>query len=311
MIIGVRDFKSCDEPEAKLYVNDLPGLSLKGAANITPEQFQSGAEFLRNCNIMAARHVFNDFSKEIQQYFDFRNIVESRDLKVFSSTYNAMSDTERGLFIRRWRSEAARLYVEHVYIKVKQSGTATIKVIDGCETTEYTAELVADCINEVRLDYKAEEESIKIVFNQNLFETLECSYSKSGASCNTCAGGSNKNIYVTGWDGAAESSRCYGMGVKVHVQCYEENILCSLIPKMYFLMWYRAGIEVLRERLASNRINHITIFGEEKAQALMKEYQEEYKTNYNILVKGAYQFLKSTKGECIQCNNIRYVQSTP
>lgn len=309
VIIGIRDYKACATPESRLYINDLPGMSLKNAAAITPDQWASGTEFLRQSTIMAARHVFDEFASELQPYFNFKNIVESRDLKVFSTRTNAASATERGIVVKRWRSEAARLYVEHVYVKVSQDGTVTIKIIDGQNETETEFDVVAGT-NILRLDYKAEEESIRIVFDQTAFETYDLSYTKGGG-CSTCGSGSNRNIYVSGWDGSQETSNTYGMGVKVHVQCYEENILCSLLPKMYFLMWYKSGIMILNEHMASSRINHVTVFGKEQAEKLLERYEAEYKEKYKILVKSAYEFLRTTKGECITCNNIRYVQSLP
>lgn len=312
IIIGIKDYKVCENPESNLFLNrDLPGMSLKMAANITnTEAFETGAEFLRNCTILAARHVFDEFAQELQPYFSFANIVESRDLNVFSTTQNAASSSERGIIIKRWRSEAARLFVEAVYISVLDAGEATINITDGSVTTSQTVDLVVG-INEIRLDYKAEQEQIKITFDQTSFRTYDGSFNKGNSSCRSCNGSNAKNIYVNGWDGSAESSNTYGFGVKVHVQCYEENILCSLLPKMYFLMLYKSGILALKERINTDRINHLATFGVERAKELLKEYEAEYKSKYSILVKSAYEFLRTTKGECVKCNNIRYVQVTP
>jgi hypothetical protein len=141
VIIGVRDYKACSDPESRLYINDLPGLSLKAAANIAPEQFETGADFLNQSAIMAVRHVFDEFSLIISRYFDFRNIVETRDVSSFKTAKNSASATERGIVVKRWRSEAARLFIEKLYIKAAQAGNVTIKVVDGCVTTNYTATL--------------------------------------------------------------------------------------------------------------------------------------------------------------------------
>lgn len=309
IIIGVKDYVTCENPESRMYINDLPGMSLKAASQIVPEQYENTAAFLRRCTTMAVQHVFDEFAAELNGYFNFANIIETREVKVYNTALNAVSDTERGIIVKRWRSEAARLFVENVYIKVAQAGNVTIKIIDGLTTTEYTATLVAG-ENTVRVDHKAESEQIKIVFNQSEFQTYDCTFNKS-AGCNTCSGGKGKGIFITGWDGSGEVSNCYGVGVRVHAQCYEENILCSLLPKMYFLILYKSGILVLKERISTDRINHVAVFGKEKAEALLIEYEEEYKKKYQTLVKSAYEFLKNTKGECIKCNGLRYVQATP
>lgn len=308
VIIGIRNYTGCQDPEGKLYINDLPGFSLKNAANIAPESFSTGYDFLKHCNTMAVRHVFDEFAVELGPYFDFGNIIETRDVKTFKTTPNAVSATERGIVIKRWRSEAARMFVEYVYINVEQAGTVDLNIIDGDLTTTQEIELVAG-INEIRLDYKANEEQIKITFDQSAFETYDGAWTKGG--CSSCGGGGKKGLYITGWDGTKEVSNTYGFGVKVHAQCYEENVMCSLLPKMYFLLWYKSGILVLREHVATNRINHIATFGQERAKDLLVELEAEYKEKYQVLVKGAYNYLRTMKGDCITCNGIRYVQATP
>lgn len=315
VIIGIKDYVKCSNPESRLYINELPGMSLKKATAISPEQFQSGVDFLDSCIKMAIRQVFDEFEQELTPYFDFTTIVESRKLNVFSEVNTIdPAPIERGLIIKRWRSEAARLFVNEIYVNVVQSGPAVIKVIDGKTVTEYQADLSAGK-NTVLINQKTESESIKIVFNQNNFETYNCNYNNgyNGYNgCHSCGGGYSKDIYVAGWDGTKEDvSKCFGMGIDVNVQCYSENVLCVLLPKMNFLIWYKAGICVLKEHISSDRINHLTIFGKEKAKELLDEYEAEYKDKYKILVKSAYNYLKSTKGECITCNGTRYVQTLP
>jgi hypothetical protein len=80
---------------------------------------------------------------------------------------------------------------------------------------------------------------------------------------------------------------------------------------MYFLLWYKAGIIILQEHINTNRINHIATFGIDKAKELLPVLQAEYDKKYKTLVRSAYDFLRNTKGDCIRCNGISYVQSTP
>lgn len=314
-IIGIKDYKECSNPESNLWINELPGMSLKKGANITPEQWQTGNDFLKSCIRMAIRHVFDEFSAELQPYFDFTSIIETRKINKFS-TANIIPAlaAERGIIVKRWRSEVARLYTYELYVNVVQAGDTIIKVIDGSETTEFPVTLVAGQ-NTVAINYKAEQEQIKFVFDQTLFDTYNCSVNLGydDVFCNSCGGNSSdKHIYVAGWDGTKEvTNNCFGIGILVTSQCYEENILCMLLPKMYFLIWYKAGIMVSKEHVNTDRINNIATFGKERAEKNLEEYEVEYKAKYSILIKNAYNFLRTTKGECITCNGNRYVQTTP
>jgi len=310
VIIGIRDYTECATPESRLYINDLPGFSLKKAANVAPESWSTGVEFLNQCIKLATQHVFDEFAHELTPYFEFGNIVESRDVKTYSDTVISAAALDRGIIIKRWRSEAARLYVESVTVKVMQSGTALITIIDGSAMFTKSVDLEVG-INDINIGYKAENEQIKIVFDQTNFDTFDGAWTKGSGGCNTCNSGSKKGIFINGWDGTNESSLTYGVGARVHMQCYEDNILCSLIPKMYFLLWYKAGILVLTEHANTNRINHIATFGQDQAKEMLKTLTDEYQSKYKQLVRSAYEFLRNTKGECIKCNDIRYVQSHP
>lgn len=311
VIIGIRDYTECATPESKLYINDLPGFSLKKAANVTPESWSSGVEFLNQSIKLATQHVFDEFAHELTPYFEFGNIVETREVITYNNIVIPKSNVDRGLIVKRWRSEGARLFVESVFIKVSQAGSTLITIIDGSATFTKNVDLEVG-INDINIGYKAESEQIKIVFNQTDFDTYDGAWTKGmGSGCRSCSSGSRKGIYITGWDGSNESSLTYGVGARVHMQCYEDNILCSLIPKMYFLLWYKAGILVLQEQINSSRINHIVTFGQEQAKQMLDSLTVEYDLKYKQLVRSAYEFLRNTKGECIKCNDIRYVQSHP
>ena len=309
-IIGVRNFTECENPESKLYINDLPGFSLKKAADVAPESWQSGNAFFHQCIKLATQHVFDEFAHELTPYFDFANIVETREVKQFKDTTITGADAERGLLIKRWRSETARLFVDTVFIKSATASEVTLKIKGDSTDYEKTVTLEVG-LNEIFIGKRFEAEQIKIVFNQDGITTYDGAWSTGSSGCRSCGGGSRKGIYVTGWDGSTESGLFYGVGARVTMQCYEDTVMCLLLPKMYFLLWYKAGILVLQEHINTSRINHIATFGVDKAKEMLPVLQEEYKSKYATLVRSAYEFLRNTKGDCIKVNDIRYVQVTP
>ena len=310
VIIGIRNFTACETPESKLFINDLPGFSLKKAADIAPESFKSGNEFMQSAIKLATQHVFDEFAHELTPYFEFGNIIETREVKTYNEQTIAGADVERGIIIKRWRSESARLFVETVFIKSATAGDITLKITG--DKTDYTKTVTLEVgINEVHIGQRFDAEQIKILFNQDGIETYQGAWVTGSQGCRSCGSGSNKGLFITGWNGTGETSQTFGIGVRVHMQCYEDNILCSLLPKMYFLLWYKAGIVILQEHINTNRLNHIALFGQDKSKELLAFLQEEYAKKYGTLVRSAYEFLRNTKGECIKCNDIRYVQTLP
>lgn len=311
-IIGIKDFDECTIPESNLFINDLPGITLKSASKIANEELQTGKALMKKAINMAVKHVFDEFRQQAQISFDSNSIVEARQIDVFGSEVIPMAALERGLIIKRWRSELAQIFIHEVYIKAKQSGTITLNIYDGCVTTPKSIDVVADCVTKYRLDYKAESEEVKLLFDQTAFDVYGCTMvNNMGYNDCRCGSWSNKGLYVSGWNGTAEQSKCFGVGVYASVKCYFENIFCALLDQLYFVIWYKAGIVFLQELIYSDRINAVTLFTKERAKELMAEYETIYQTKYQQAIKNAALFINSTKGECIACNGTKITQLTP
>lgn len=311
-IIGIKDFDSCINPESNLFINDLPGITLRSAAKITSEELQTGQQLLRHSINMAVKHVYDEFSQQLQPHFNSNSIVEARQIDTFGTEVIPMAALERGLIIKRWRSELANIYIHEIYLKAKQSGNITLNIYDGCETTTKTIAVVADCITKARIDYKAKEEEIKILFDQSAFDVYGCNIvNNHGFNDCRCGSWASKGLFVTGWNGTAEQSKCFGLGVYASVKCDFENIFCALLDQLYFVFWYKAGIVFLQELLYSDRVNAVTMFTKERAKELIETFDEQYKIKYNQAILNAKLFINSTKGECIACNGTKITQLTP
>lgn len=324
VIIGIRDWDACSKPESDLFINDLPGISLKAASKITSEEHQSGVDVIKSCIKVATLKVFDDFQQQISPYFDFNLVIETRDLLRYNeTTILPATPLNRGVVLRRWRSELAEIYIETISVKSSASGVATVKIYDGSTLLKsIDVDLLADESKEVFVNLKCSAEEVKILMDDTNFPVYTCSNSRYNSTqgwsgfggeyrCRTCYGGSDSAFYIAGWNGTSTDSNCYGIGVKASVRCYEENVICSVLPRMHFILWYKSGIEFLKVRINTDRLNSLSLFTKETAKALLDEYQVDYSQKYAIFAKSIYQFLKSTKNECLTCNGNNYVQRTP
>lgn len=311
-IIGIKDFDTCAIPESNLFLNDLPGITLKSASKIANEELQTGKQLMKKAIDMAVKHVYDEFRQQAQISFDSNSIVEARQIDVFGTEVIPMAALERGLIIKRWRSELSQIFIHEVYIKAKQSGSITLKIYDGCDITTQTIAVVADCVSKARIDYKANSEEVKLLFDQTTFDVYGCTMVNNiGYNDCRCGSWSSKGLYISGWNGTAEQSKCFGVGVYASVKCYFENIFCALLDQLYFVIWYKAGILFLQELIYSDRINAVTLFTKERAKELVADYEEIYQKKYQQAIKNASLFINSTKGECIACNGTKITQLTP
>lgn len=311
-LVGIRDFVNCAHPETILYVNDIPGITLKNASAIANDEQRTGYNLLNDKIKLATRKVFNKFSTMVSDNFDFNSIIESREVLNFTTTTKAPEAIERGLVLRRWRSEVAKIYIEKLYIKVEETGIAIVTIKDGDLEKTYSVSLLGGgVINEVEIRYKAKSEQVYITFDQTLFTTYGCKLTNS-SGCTSCGQSRTKhNLEVMGWNGSSEVYDCFGMGVLASVQCYEEAILCQVLPRMAFMIWYQSGIEILQERLASDRVNAVVTFGKEAAANTLVDLQNDLKEEEKQFAKNITNYLKTTKGECFTCNGNKSTYALP
>lgn len=312
VIIGIRDFAECNKPESNLFINELPGITLSNAAMVANEEVNSGYAELKRVIGLSTKMVFDEFATEISPYFNFDAIIQTRELKQFSGNFLPFASLQRGLVVKRFRSELAQIYVEEIYFKCNQTGSFIIKLFDGPIGFDYTINAVAGEIVALRIDYKAKSESITLLCDNSSIEVYNGALNNITGGCGSCGGGNSSNgLFVTGWDGTKEVAKYYGIGIKASIRCYEENVLCSLLPRMYFLLWYKAGIQFCNELIHSTRMNKICTFGKDKAEKLRDELIIDYDEKYKTFVKNIYGYLKTTKNDCLTCNGNTYVQALP
>ncbi len=310
-IVGIRDFNGCNSPESGLWINDIPGITLKNAASIANEEVKTGYELLKNIIYNATLLTFNDFVSQISSEFSYNAIDEIRKIKYWDGSVLPVSASDRGLVLKRWRSEMAQIYVQEVYGKSATAGTSKIKIIDGSVTKEYDITFVANEEVTVRIDYMANSESIRIVSDNTNFQMYSGPISQRYTGCGGCGGGSD-GFYMTGWNGTAEEAKYFGLGVFASVRCNEQNIICQLLKQMGFMIWYRAGAMYYDELISSNRLNAITVFNKALAVDKKAELEEKYEKAYTAFIPTIKTMIFKTKGECMPCNpSIKYANTIP
>ena len=130
-LVGIRDFVNCAHPETILYINDIPGITLKSASAIANDEQRTGYNLLNDKIKLATKKIFHRFSSIVSDSFNFSSILVAKEIHNFTNTTHSPASLNRGLVIRRWRSEVARIYVEKLYIKVAESGIAIVTIKDG------------------------------------------------------------------------------------------------------------------------------------------------------------------------------------
>ena len=310
-LVGIKDFINCPAPENVLFINDIPGFTMRSAAAIANDEQRTGFELMNDKIRLATKKVFHKFSSVMAGSFDFNAVIEAREISSFSTKTIAPAALERGLVLRRWQSEMARIYIEELYIRTVESGIVNIKIYDGDVVKVYQVSVLANVTNAVTIRYKCKSEQVKILFDQTDFTTYGCQISDS-EGCHTCSSSySRYKLQIKGWDGDKETNGCFGLGVLANVQCFEETIICQLLPRMDFMIWYQSGIEILMEKMQTGRVNAVVTFGDAKTEKLLAYLETELLREEEAFRKISAKFLKNTRGECFTCKGTRVTYGLP
>lgn len=306
--VGVRDFINCPSPSNILLINNLHGITLKSASMVANTDYTSGIDFLNELIKVAHLKVIQKFGQIVQDKFTYNSVLDGVMIDRFKSTTNAPLNANRGLLIQTPRSKNLKALINTVIIKVVEAGAVTINIIDGEKTTTKTATLVANVSNTVKLDYLAETENVYITIDNTALTTYqgEIVYSSTPSGCSTCNGGSsNKNILVYGWDGTQKTNTMFGVGADVSLVCNTENVVCSLIGRMNFLIWYQCGVDFMKEILTTDRLNAVTEFNRENALMLLEDYQKEYDKEAKVFTNSIDMYIKNVASDCFTCNKMK------
>lgn len=316
-LVGIRDFVDCPHPESILFINDVPGISLKNAAAIVNDEQRTGIKLMNDKIILATKKVFNKFSALVSNSFDFNSILESQEVDEFTNVQIPAAPLERGLILSMWKSDVARIYIEELYIRVVTSGIVLVKIteLDGININKehvYSVSLLANITNVIKIRESFGSRELRVTFDQTNFATYDCNFNESSEGCGSCGTRrTRQNLMINGWDGNNEVNKCFGLGILANIQCFEEAIICQILPRMAFMIMYQAAIEIFAEHMASGRINSVVLFTREAAKAEQERAQIELWKEEKMFAKNIDKFLKNTRGECFVCKGSRNVYAIP
>lgn len=301
--IGVKCLTT--NPVSGLWINDLPGINLRYAADISDT---TGLQLLNEKIDFATMLVLQELSGAMIPYFRQNSIVDNIQIGYWRNSYLAPATLMRGVHLKTKFSRLIRLRINSVKIKIQQVGYSGNILIDNGLTVE-TFPFVTDANgeSEVFTNYMTNATEAWVLVD-NTAINVNNSEIKSGCGCSSKA---TKYINATGWNGNGDSNSTYGLVVDANAECSWDDFGCLLVSKLPFLILYRAGIEIVKEAITTDRLNSITLMDSEKAQFLLDDFNNEYQKHLKNLVNSLPELLKRVDECCIVCNQGKYTFGTP
>jgi hypothetical protein len=275
--IGIRG--EC--PNAKLFIDDLPGINIENAADIA-EGFERPIDVINKSFSLAVDQVYNDWVNGMKEWFDYQDIYG--DYGWYGSGIHMVTAPENTIL----EIKLVRLYNEFTLTKINKIGlytktpdikTILIKDRFGDIVQEFDQEFKYG-FNEILIDYISPNEEITVCINIGGMEIGSNKEYSSSSGCYTCTC-SNDCISVY-------SNLQYGFDIKGSCIADRCAIIESFFESLKTAILYKTGINFFLHVKGSNRINAYTRNSKEQVDYFLNIWQGGVDTITGIKTSSAY-----------------------
>ena len=313
-IVSIRDL--CAEstpakPSLSGYdIYDAPEVTFRGIAAITNAKYIRGKNLLENIRRRALMEVEGDMLKVIQGNGYAVNLqggqFETGNFNM--NITNPGAGVERGITLFQAQpSNIRKIHIHEVKVfPIDGKETATLKIYDNGNVTEYEIQLIGGKINTFWIDYSISGNMVRILLdNTNMrtySSTLTCMVGCGGTMPNPCG-------YVKGYNGTQEiKSEGFGINATFSCDCDYSSLMCYFSKQFIGkIIWYKMRSLIQEERLNTDRLNDFTIFNRDEAKDKRVEFENIYRQEWNSFVQAMPSLLESLGDDCITCKKAQWV----
>jgi hypothetical protein len=306
---GYITIDSSTPSKSGLYVLDLPGMNLAALSGIKKTEQASTAALFSNLYRNAQVNLKIDVQKKLAGRFHIDKKLITRETSEFKTDVNVGAELA-GVKISVSLPKYARLHILSIGVNSDEAYQDSPGVdffiykenADGDLLSTITSELT-EGKNTIQVYQEFEEEELFIAYDPSeisLKETKNKYYSD-----NTIIKGYHKDMACmfpcSGGDfGTVHQINGGGLNVKFLLYCSMEKLICENLPLFQYALWYRIGVEILKEKLVSDRVNRFTVLTPEDAVRLMGVVNEDY----NAALDSAVMNIKMTEDPtCFICKS--------
>jgi hypothetical protein len=328
--VGLRYSANYTDPSSTVFINDLPGMSLKRFSSTASNEVHRGEDLFKQIHDEAIQDVINDFTSELSEYFNFNHTVARRKIGLLGSTFGDVTkDIKRGVLFEKLKHSETQL------LRVKSIGFVSDLDVDDCNffvetaagTTEYIFNVKAGR-NKILIDVESNEDFI-YVYTTNCYNIanesiLGCGCGSVCDNCSYCSG----NYYARPYTEAVEGVKVFVdnnfMEYNISTVCDDSELICEFVPSLNFAVRMKIAIKIMTEVLISDGVHPMVRNSKEDARLLLTKWQggtdfitgfeekSEYKKLLETVTKKARNYTYQTGGVCVACNqDVKYFESTP
>lgn len=281
---------SNDNPSRSgLYANGLPGVTLNLLDELTKDEQNNPDEFWDYVYARAQSNLINDIQTKLSDKFHIDLKLVSRETSKFNS--ENINSGLAGVTLEYSLPKYAKLQILSIGVNAFENYSSPelmIYVYEDDANGELLDEISSEIVEgrntiDVNDDYEADKLFIAYDASEYRLKSTENKYYAnctdfSKLSCTfPCAYG--------GYTASIQQINGGGLNVKFVVYCSIEKFICENINLFKTALWNRIGLELMMERIMSDKFNRFTTLTKERAEDLLKFYIDEYEKHATNSVK--------------------------
>jgi hypothetical protein len=281
--IGLRGCSS-SIPPSDLYVNDLPGISLKQIVSLTNEEEKTYLELWDMIQRRAQNRFSLDVREQMGKAYKIKTINQGISVPGYSTGTGSITvNAEYGFTIEYDSmdtgyipSPLSYIHVQKVNVYVENAGNYTLYLRDiDSKAIIYSSATQSCNIGLNTFEVNTTFNNVARLFGGIFLENGDTYTSiKAPAITGECCGALSRGAW---YDGDFHyTQEVYGLCATYTIGCSWDGLIClnkNIFSRPY---WYLLGIEVLTEVIYSTKLNQFTTVNLQKANELRTEYQVEY-----------------------------------
>lgn len=295
---------------------DLEGISIGKISDITTEKYKNAIQLVNERTAHAISCMMDELLAQLPDH-KFKQAVKTHRYGRFLRDYLPAANALRGIRLHKYYSPLSYFLLERVTVKSNTTKPDhEILVFEGSETAQinlkvYKVDLIAGQEVTVEIDHRVYSNKVFIVSN-NVDVLMSDSYVQGNRGCEEvhCNYGRDY-LSVSGWDGSQTSYKSFGLRVEYSVRCDKELLFCRLAHENANAILYRAGVEILKEWLAGNRLTFVSIHSSEWAEKTIVEWTETSRYLLAANMDGMSEYLSDLDSVCLPCEGSRIVKVMP
>lgn len=298
--------------ESGKYITDLPGVTLQNIDSIADKDQLTFNGVFKDVEKRAISRISKDILSFMKSQYNLKKSVKTYTTKGNLDGDDSSLNSYDGINIYSDfnYSDLTRFYVSKVYLYALEIQDTTIKIFG--QGNELFSESITTAIgwNEIYINKSFDYESLNIVYDTSVFSDVPNYILDSELCgcvveiCGSCEI-KNRGIFI---DGLAVNygNDTHGFKVDVSLRCMHDAIICANIDMYSDAYLYALGIELMRERIYSDRVNRFTTVDRKRAEELLTMFSNDY-VSFVDTANNSIHLKDDACIECIEVSGQKYI----